>query len=220
MAITGSVNAVQTIYFTDGAGIGGAINLVTSSSGAVTETINNVDGWSIAVGNGTASPPISGSPAQSPTLNLTITANYAGGAGSTLDIYFGSDGFGPSSTLFTSAMTGHLVSGTGMDIAFSTWDVSGSAVPSVANPIPMGANTLSSFSTTASGGYNSSATGGPVNLSSYSLGEHVTLTGAPTGSGYNIDGSLTPVPEPSTTALATLAAIGALALGMMQRRRY
>jgi hypothetical protein len=221
MAISGSVYATQTIYITDGAGIGGVANFATSSSGAVTETISGVDGWSIVVGNGTASPPAGSQPAQFPSLNLTITANYSGGAGSILDIYFGSDGFGPTSTSFTAALNGHTITGTGLPINYDTWDVSGSGVPSVANPIPVGANPLTSSGPINISGINYTSTiiGGPVNLASYSLGQHVTLTGSPSGTSYSVDESLATVPEPTMTALAIFGATGALGFGMMRRRK-
>jgi len=222
VALTSQVYATAVIYLTDGAGIN---VLQSSATGTVTAQTTN-DGWSIVVATGIVSPPAAGiGTAAFPSMTLAISASYNGDGtlGTPLDFYFGSDGFGPSDENFTATLNGHLVVGTGLPITFSTWDVSGSALPTMANPIPVGANTLTGpVSVSASGGnYVNSSTGGPVNLASYSLGEHITLNGsgvAP-GSTYSINGaSLTAVPEPASASLIVLG-IGSWAFVRKARAR-
>lgn len=219
MFLTGSVYATQSIYITDSNSIVGSVGFASSTSGTVSEVIAGVDGWSILVANGVASPPGgTGGTVQSPVMNLTITANYSGGggAGSSLYIYFGSDGFGPTSSGLVAALSGDVANGTGLGVTYSTWDVSGSGVPSVGDPTPLGANTLTSSGTVnPSGGNYDSTVDGSISMSSYSLGERVTLSGSPAGSEYNLQASIS-VPEPSVAALAIVGA--ACALGMMRRR--
>jgi hypothetical protein len=209
MALTGPVYATSVLYITDGVGIS---NLQASVSGTVNAQSINEDGWSIVAATGTASPPATGAgSAQLPLMVLSITANYTGGGtpSSPLNVYFASDGFGPSSVDFTANLSGSA-SGTGLPISFSTWYAPGSQFP----PTPAGAITLtSSGAISPSGGfYNNSSIGGPVNLASYSLGEDVTHTGSASGSFYSLNNvSLTPVPEPGSSALVALG-IGAWAV--------
>lgn len=224
IALAGTVYADPTIYVTDGAGISGAGYLTSSASGSVTETFTNIDGWTVVATTGTSRPPASGGTDQYPLLNLSISASYNGdgSVGSVLQIYFGSDGFGPSSANVFTALSGNVLSGTGNPIGFTNYVIAGSAVPTVVNPVPIGAHGLASpppISPSSSGVYSGIAMGGPLTMSSYSLEEDITLLanpGSAGGSGYSISASLNVVPEPSVAALGIIAAG---AFGMMRRRR-
>jgi hypothetical protein len=221
IALAGSVYAVPTLYMSDGAGISGPIYLTSNASGTVIDAATNVDGWTLRA-TGTASPPASGASAQFPMLNLSITASYngSGGTGSVLDIYFGSDGFGPTSAGFSSQLTGSVTFGTGLSVLSTNFLINGSAVPTVANPIPIGAHGVASPPGLAvdpvGGSYSATGSSGPQNLSSYSLEEVITLQGDSGGSGYFISASLNAVPEPSVAGLVIMAAG---AFGMLRRRR-
>ena len=154
-------------------------------------------------------------------MNVSISASYNGNgsAGNPLTIFFGSDGFGPSSANFSTVLSGSVISGIGLPILFTNYVITGSAVPTVATPIPAGASGLASPPPLSSVGgfYSGSANGGPISLSSYSLEEQIILSGSSAGSGYSIQASLTVVPEPSVAALGIMVAG---AFGMMRRRRY
>ena len=210
IALAGTVYANSTIYISDGSGLSGALYLASSPSGSVTTSATNIDGWTIRA-TGTDS-----GTAQNPTMNVSISAVY-GGPGSFLNIYFGSDGFGPTSANYHTALSGSVISGTGGSIDFTNWVFTGSALPTVANPIPSGGTGLNSPEpiNLIGNSYSGTANGGPLTMSSYSMEEVITLEGNSGGSGYNINASVT-VPEPSVAGMGILAAG---ALGLMRRRR-
>lgn len=223
MALTGSVYAIPTLYLSDGDTITGLPYLSSSSSGAVTESITTtIDGWSLVIVTGTSHPPAGGGgTAELPSMDVSIEATYVGtgGAGSTLSIYFGSDGFGPSSASFISHLTGNVTTGTGLGVTYNTYDTTGSAVPTVANPIPVGAHGLTASGSVLptpnsgpGGSYSSLLTGGPITMSSYSLEEVITISGASSGSGYSLDASLTAVPDGGMTLMLLGSALSGLAL--------
>jgi len=150
-------------------------------------------------------------------MDLSITATYVGNgsAGNPLTISFGSDNFGPTTGNLIATLTGHMISGTGNAIGFQTLAASGSVLPTTLQPVITG-TTLTSKSValgSGSGGtYFSSLTGGPLNLTSYSLDEVVVLTGNAGGSSYSIDASLVTVPDGGMTLVLLGSALSGLAL--------
>src|SRR5215469_5476883 len=186
IALTGPVYATSVIHVTDVADGGSISNFQTSITGVGNAQTINEDGRSIVVGQGTSCPPSGGGTAEQSSITRSITANYTGGGtGSQLNFYFASDGFGPSSADFTASLNGQLFSGagTGLPIIYSTWYASGSQLPTGANPIPAGAITLAPTSTNFPSGtfYSGLSTGGPVDSSSYTLGEDISLFGSASG---------------------------------------
>ncbi len=212
LALAGSVQAIPTLVITDG---NGTSTINTSASGVVTAVLSDGN-WQVVVATGISQPPAPGNgTAMAPAMDVSITATYIGNgtAGNNLNIYFGSDGFGPTAGSFLAQLSGHVVSGSGLGVGYTTYDITGSAVPSVGTPVPAGANTLTSTTVSLVGGvYSSQITGGPVNLSTYSLEEQVTLTGAAGGSSYSIDASLTTVPDGGMTLVFLGSALSGLAL--------
>lgn len=220
IALTGPIYATSVLYITDGAGIN---SLATTNSGTV--TIDTSDGdWSIVVGTGISSPPAAGGNPQFPSMTLSITASYDGNgtAGDPLNIYFASDSFGPSSVDFIANLAGHVSIGTALPASYNTWYATGSQLPTMANPIPAGAISLTSSGVISpvGNGLTNAMTGGPVTLASYTLGEDITLSGsgAALGSSYSINASLSTVPEPGISALVLLG-IGSWAVASRKTRR-
>jgi len=212
LALAGSVQAIPTIVITDG---NGTQVIQASASGVVTAVLTDGN-WQVVVATGISTPPGPGTgTATAPSMDVSISAVYLGNGttGNNLNIYFGGDGFGPTAGSFLAQLSGHVASGTGLPVGFSTYDITGSAVPTLLNPIPAGANTLTSTTVNLVGGvYSSLITGGPVNLSSYSLEEYVTLTGAAGGTTYSIDASMTTVPDGGMTLVFLGSALSGLAL--------
>jgi hypothetical protein len=110
-------------------------------------------------------------------MSLTIQATSTGISGShALTVTFSNDGsFGPTSNEFHSQLTGHVVSGTGQPVIFSTY-----------------ANTtlLTTFGPLLGPDYDGSSTIAPGNLNGYSLTEVLTIQGGGSAS-YSVDGILT-----------------------------
>jgi VPDSG-CTERM motif len=211
MALAGSVYAIPTLVVTDGSGISA---IQTSASGVVTISTSDGD-WSVVVSTGISSPPAIGQgTASEPVMDLAITATYIGNgtAGNPLTISFGSDAFGPSSGSVIAELTGHVVSGTGNAVGFTTVAASGSVLPTTTTPKIPGTTLTSTSIPNLGGAYSSFVLGGPLNLSSYSLDEVVTLTGNAGGSSYSIDASLTSVPDGGMTLVLLGSALSGLAL--------
>ncbi len=212
LALAGSVQAIPTIVVNDG---NGTQVIQSQASGVVTASLSDGN-WVVVIATGISQPPAPGNgTAMAPAMDLSITATYVGNGttGNNLNIYFGSDGFGPTAGSFLAQLSGHMASGTGLPVGFNTYEINGSAVPTLANPIPAGANSLTSATVSLVGGvYSSMMTGGPVNLTSYSLEEFVSLTGAAGGSTYSIDASLTTVPDGGMTLVFLGSALSGLAL--------
>jgi hypothetical protein len=147
-------------------------------------------------------------------MDLSITATYIGNGtgGNPLTISWGADGFGPTTGNVVATLTGHVVSGTGNPVGFKTIASGSSALPTLAAPAIPGTTLTSASVANAGGFYTYSAAGGPLNLSSYSLDEVVTLTGNAGGSGYSIDASLVVVPDGGMTLVLLGSALSGLAL--------
>lgn len=212
LILAGSVYAIPTLVVTDGSGISA---ISTSASGVVTITTSDSE-WSVVVSTGTSSPPALGQgTASSPVMDLSVTATYIGNgtAGNPLTVSFGSDGFGPTAGNVIATLTGHVVSGTGNSIGFSTIAASGSVLPTTSMPIISGHVLTSAAVPNSGGAYSSTMVGGPLNLTSYSLDEVLTLTGNAGGSSYSIDASLqTTVPDGGTTLVLLGLALSGFAL--------
>lgn len=212
MLLAGSVYAIPTLVVTDGSGIS-SIN--TSANGVV--VINTSDSeWSVVVATGVSSPPaLGGGTPSNPVMDIDITATYIGNgtAGNPLTISFGADAFGPTHGDVVATLTGNLVSGTGNVVHFSTLDASGSVLPTTGTPIISGTTLTSAAIPDSGGNYSSTLAGGPLNLSSYSLDEAITLTGNRGGSSYSLDASLeTTVPDGGMTLVFLGSALAGLAL--------
>lgn len=211
MALAGSVYAIPTLVVTDGSGIS---SISTSASGVVNIITSDSD-WSVVVATGTSWPPALGQgTASEPVMDLSITATYIGNGtgGNPLTISFGADGFGPSNGGVIADLTGHVVSGSGNTVNFTTLDASGSVLPSTGHQAISGTTLTSAAIPNIGGNYSSMLFGGPVNLSSYSLDEVITLTGSAGGSSYSIDASLTSVPDGGMTLMLLGSALSGLAL--------
>ncbi len=218
MALAGSVYAIPTLVVSDGSGIS---SISTSASGAV--TINTSDSqWSVVIATGTSYPPALGQgTASAPVMDLSITATYIGNGvlGNPLTISFGADAFGPTAGNVIATLTGHVVSGTGNSVGYSTIAASGSVLPTVGTPVIAGTVLTSTTIPNSGGNYTSGLVGGPINLSSYSLDQVITLTGnlflgpgTGTGSSYSIDASLATVPDGGMTLVLLGSALSGLAL--------
>lgn len=219
MSLAGSVYAIPTLVVTDGSGIA---SISTSASGVVNITTSDAQ-WSVVVATGTSYPPAIGQgTASAPVMDLSITATYIGNgvAGNPLTISFGADAFGPTTGNVIATLTGHVVSGTGNSITYNTLAASGSVLPTVSTPVIAGTGLTSALILNNGGAYSSTLIGGPLNLSSYSLDEVITLTGNQfipgvpnTGSSYSIDASLaTTVPDGGMTLVLLGSALSGLAL--------
>src|SRR5579862_390025 len=128
MALAGSVYATPTLVVSDGSGIS---QISTSASGVVTISTSDAQ-WTVVVSTGISSPPALGAgTASSPVMDLSISATYIGNgsAGNPLTVSWGSDGFGPTSGSVIATLTGHVVSGTGNSVGFTTLAASGSVLP-------------------------------------------------------------------------------------------
>ena len=104
-----------------------------------------------------------------------------------------------------------LTIGTGGVLTYSTLDASGVVLPTTTHPVIAG-TVLTSAILPGGSIYDSSMTGGPINLSSYSLDEVVTLTGVAGGDSYSIDASLETVPDGGMTLVLLGSALSGLAL--------
>lgn len=216
MTLAGSVYAIPTLVISDG---NGTDTIVTDPSGVVNFTTKTFDGdWSVVIASGTATPPAAGVgiTASNPTMDLSITATYIGGSGSSsggnpLTISFGSDNFGPTEGTATAVLTGHMISGPGSPIVFTTIAASGSVLPTLLHPVISG-TTLTSA--TINGPTYFSVLSGPLDLLSYSLDDVVTITGT-VGDSYSIDASIsvtTSVPDGGMTLVLLGSALSGLAL--------
>jgi hypothetical protein len=212
IALAGSVQAIPTLVVTDGSGIS---QIKTDASGVVTISTSDAQ-WSVVVSTGISSPPALGQgTAQEPVMDLSITATYIGNgsAGNPLTISFGADAFGPTVGNVIATLTGHVVSGTGNAVGFTTIASGTSALPTTGTPIISGQTLTGPASIANVGGtYGYIATGGPLNFTSYSLDEVVTLTGNAGGSSYSIDASLVTAPDGGMTLVLLGSALSGLAL--------
>ena len=209
MILASSVYAIPTLVVSDGSGIS---SISTSASGVVTITTSDAQ-WSVVVATGISSPPAIGQgTASSPVMDLAITATYIGNgsAGTPLTISFGADAFGPTAGNPIATLSGHLVSGTGGMVTYSTIAAAGSVLPTLLHPAITG-STLTSAILPGGSSYASTLTGGPINLSSYSLDQVVTLQGISGGSSYSIDASLVTVPDGGMTLILLGSALSGLA---------
>jgi hypothetical protein len=213
-----SAFAIPTLVIQDGGGIN-AIN--TGISGVV--TLNTSDGfWTVVITTGIASPPAPGGTATAPTMDLSISATSANGSqNNPLNIFFASDGFGPTSAAWLAQMTGHLVAGSGANVGFGTYYNTGNAVSSLGTPLPSGSTLLTASGNVPGPNYSDTQTGAPVTLASpYALIESVTIDGGLLGGQYSLDASLltttTTVPDGGTTAILLGAALSVL--GLIRRK--
>jgi hypothetical protein len=215
MALAGSVYATPTIVITDGTA--GLDATASSASGDVTLTASG-DGWNVVIAVGLSEPPQSGGgTASRPSMDLSITATYSGNGtqGNPLNIYFGGGTYGPTSSSFLAQLSGHMASGTGLPVTFTTYTTGAGAAPSTTSPyIPAGSTQLTtSGAVSLSGGlYSSIVHSAGVSLSSYGLLEDLTISGSSAGSSYSLDASLTAVPDGGMTLMLLGSALSGLAL--------
>ena len=211
MALAGTVYATPTLVISDGSGI---LAIASSGSGVVTISTNDAQ-WSVVVSTGISSPPALGQgTVNEPVMDLSVSATYIGDgtAGNPLTISWGSDGFGPTSGNVIATLTGHVVSGSGNAVGFTTIAAGGSVLPTTSHPAISGTTLTSASVGNVGGSYASSLTGGPLNLSSYNLDEVLTLTGNAGCSSYSIDASLVTVPDGGMTLVLLGSALSGLAL--------
>jgi hypothetical protein len=212
-----SAFAIPTLVIQDG----GGINAINTSIGGVV-IINTSDGfWSVVITSGTSSPPAPGGTATAPTMDVSISAISANGSeNNPLNIYFASDGFGPTSAAWLAMMTGHLVAGTGANVGFDTYYNVGNALSSLGTPLPVGSTLLTASGNVPGPIYTYTQMSAPVTLASpYSLIELVTINGGRLGGQYSLDASLvtaTTVPDGGTTAMLLGAAVSVL--GLIRRK--
>jgi hypothetical protein len=212
VALAGSVYAIPTLVVTDGSGI----NQITTSASGAAVIVSSDASWSITISTGTSYPPIAGGgTATAPVMDLSIQATYigTGSSGNPLTISWGSDGFGPTAGQVQATLSGHVVSGTGNAVGFTTVASSANLLPTLGTPQIPGTIMTSVSIPNVGGAYSSKVIGGPINLGSpYSWDEVVTLTGNLGGSSYSIDASLTTVPDGGMTLVLLGSALSGLAL--------
>lgn len=211
IALAGSAYAVPELVITDGAGLD-ATQAVPTGFGSFSVS---GDGWTVVGTLEHSSPPFpTPGTAQFPAMDISIDATYNGNGstGSPLNIYWGSDGFGPSSASFIANITGHIVSGPAGTVTYKTYDNTSSGLPSGTSPFLPAGSTLLTSSGNLTGPYNNMKTAGPFTLTSYSLIEDVTIMPASGVEEYSLDASLTAVPDGGTTLVLLGSALSGLAL--------
>lgn len=213
IALAGSAFAVPTLVITDGTAGLDSVTVVPTGFG--TFSVSG-DGWTVVGTIEHSSPPFpTPGTAQFPAMDVSIDATYSGNGttGSPLNIYWGSDGFGPSSASFVADITGHMVSGPGGTVQYNTYYNAASGLPSGVSPfLPAGSTHMTSSGPMVGPPYNSIKTAGPFTLPSYSLIEDVTIAPAAGTEEYSLDASLTAVPDGGMTLVLLGSALSGLAL--------
>ena len=201
VVVASSAYAVPTITISDGIG---APLVVANASGVVTLTTSDA-AWQVVVSTGITKP-AAGS-ATSPFMDLNIQAVSLNGAigANNLVITFSETGFGPTSGSFLAQLSGHLISGSGQNVTYSSFYRTDNALQP-----PVG-TLLTTTGALPGPNYSTAVTSGSLSLGNpYSLAQQVTIVSGG-GASYSLDASLVTVPDGGTTVMllgSVLAAFG------------
>lgn len=225
MTLAGSVYALPTVVITDGTA---ALNFqaVDSLNAGTFTASTSGDGWNVVATIGETEPPGPGGTAALPSIDISITAVYVGGAGTSgnqLQVFWGGGSFGPSSASYVATLTGSTLNAAGVTLDYKTFSVNAGAAP-VNSPVtgpylpsPNSQLTSAVLAPVPIAGGDSSYANTTVSaheiLSSYGLVQQVVFAGTETpGVTYSLDGSLTAVPDGGTTLMLLGSALSGLAL--------
>jgi streptogramin lyase len=200
LVVAGSALATPTLTISDGV----TSTTISNPSGTVTYFSGGFDSaWSAVIVTG-ATKPVLGS-ACKPLMDLNIQAtSLILFPPRTLTVTFSDNGFGPSQINIQAVMSGHLLSGTGQPINYSTYYDPGNVTGAKTMP-------LTTSGTLAPSTYSSTNNGGPINQTLYSLTQVVTIGGAggAAGGSYSLDASLnSTVIPPVFTSVPTGGSLG------------
>jgi hypothetical protein len=165
--------------------------------GAISIIAANLNGWNITISTGSSnSPNCSGSHGPGCLDNTTINATSTGG--STLTVYFADTGFTSQSSL-TVAESASGITGSGSQARTQGFTGTG--------PLPA-ASSLSTFSGTQIGtnlnlnAVGSATTSGGGGTTPFDLELVTQFTSGSSGGSFNVDSSISAVPEPVSMLLA------------------
>jgi hypothetical protein len=177
--------------------------------------LNFFNGWEIMIAGSSSSPGLSPY-----GLDLQVLATCASGNCLTnpLDVFFSDTGFSPSvpaggfQTTYSATDTG------GGATRAITWADSTNTIFGGGFPTPVGTDHLGIVGPFSGSGGFGTASGGPAEVSPYSLTiEDIFTAGASGTSSFSTDADVTATPEPSSLLLISSGLIG---LGFMKRKVF
>ena len=188
--LTAPIQASPTVIISDG---------VTSTSFGNTNGIVFVnspsdEAWSYVSATAESKPGIGS--ATSPAMDIIIQAMSLGSSPTrNLVVTFSDNGFSPTSSGLRATLTGHVVTGVGANITYTTYYDGANGQPTIVSNNTVLPGTAVALTTTGSlpapTWYCPTNTCGAANQALYSLIEQVTISGSPGGS-YSLDASLVP----------------------------
>ena len=186
--LTAPIQASPTVIISDG---------VTSTSFGNTNGIVFVnspsdEAWSYVSATAESKPGIGS--ATSPAMDIIIQAMSLGSSPTrNLVVTFSDNGFSPTSSGLRATLTGHVVTGVGANITYTTYYDGANGQPTIVSNNTVLPGTAVALTTTGSlpaPTYTCTTnTCGAANQALYSLIEQVTIAGSPGGS-YSLDASL------------------------------
>ncbi len=206
IAATGSAFAAATLTISDG--VTSTTVSDTDGDGIITFGSSLDAFWNVLIITGETKPAIG--TATRPQLDLNLQASSTAGAPS-LTLTLSDINYGPTTGTFVGRLSGSVGGGPGANVTYSTFYNAANVLSATTTPL----TTTGSLPppTYFPPDQFSAAFSQPL----YSLTQVVTIGGLQGASGfYNLDASLSLVPEPSTISLLLA---GAVALGAWRRRK-
>ncbi len=179
---------------------------LTISDGVTSVAVTNASGtaaysgafdtvWTVVVSAGQTKPSLGS--AGNPTNDLSIQATCQGSSPAPdLTITLSNNGFGPTAGNFLAQLNGHMLSGVGQTVAYSTYYDVGNLIGAMTSPLTTASGLTSPF--------NSAVVSGLFEQGLYSLTQVVTIKGSPSGQSatYSLDAALVFLPTVPRPILA------------------